>query len=74
MSTKRLQPVSSEWLRGLEELSEYLRGLDPRTIQTHLISQGLKSRATVGTVVYYHKKDVDNFLVKQSNKRIKNER
>lgn len=70
----KLQPVSSDWLRGLEDLSEYLRGIDHRTIKKHLLSQGLEPRATVGMVVYYHKKDVDNFLIKQQKRRIKNER
>ena len=67
MSKKGIQPVSSEWLRGIADLSEYLRGLDERTIRLHLLSKGLTPRGIIGNTEYYHKKDVDRFMTSHCN-------
>lgn len=67
MAKKGIQPVSSEWLRGIEDLSEYLRGLDERTIRKHLFAKGLQPRGIVGNTEYYHKKDVDRFMMNHCN-------
>lgn len=57
---REFRPIVSDWLKGKEGLSEYLGGIDIRTIDTHL--KALKPDAHLGKIMYYHKKSVDRFM------------
>ena len=59
---REFKPIASDWLKGKEGVSEYLGGVDIRTIEEHL--KGLTPDAHLGRVMYYHKKTIDRLMFK----------
>lgn len=57
---RELRPITSDWLRGKEELALYLGIEDVRTIDKYLGK--LLPDAHLGKMVYYHKRSVDRFM------------
>lgn len=57
---REFRPITSDWLRGKEELASYLGIEDSRTIDKYL--KGLIPDAHLGKIFYYHKKSVDRFM------------
>jgi hypothetical protein len=60
MTKKEFRPITSDWLRGKEELALYLGIEDVRTIDKYLGK--LLPDAHLGKMVYYHKRSVDRFM------------
>jgi hypothetical protein len=56
--------VVSPWLLGLQSLCEYLSLQDERTAKKYFIDRGLRPRSVMGKLCWYHKDDVDKFMIK----------
>lgn len=57
---REFRPITSDWLRGKEDLAAYLGIEDPRTVDKYL--GNLRPDAHLGKMVYYHKRSVDRFM------------
>lgn len=64
MAKENKKAVVTPWLLGLQSLCEYLGLRDERTAKKYLIARGLRPRSVMGTLCWFHKDDVDEFMVK----------
>lgn len=60
----KISVVVSPWLLGLQALCEYLGLQDKRTAKKWFIDRGLRPRSVMGNLCWYHKDDVDKFMIK----------
>jgi hypothetical protein len=58
-------PVAKCWLHGYAALMDYLEIKDKRTLKKEFLDKGLKGHA-MGGLIYYHVKEVDHFIFKNS--------
>lgn len=56
--------IVSPWLLGLQSLCEYLGLQDERTAKKYFKDRGLRPRSVMGKLCWYHKDDVDKFMIK----------
>lgn len=54
---------TSPWLLGRDALRQYLGNICNKTLENVFLKQGLYPRAAIGQLYFYHKDDVDNFLI-----------
>lgn len=61
-----MAPVTSPWLKGKDEVRAYLRGISEHTLED-MMKNGLRPRSSLGGKLnFYHKDDVDKWLVEHS--------
>ncbi len=60
----KISVVESPWLLGLQSLCVYLGLQDERTAKKWFIDRGLRPRSVMGKLCWYHKDDVDKFMIK----------
>lgn len=68
MSSKKMKKrsIATPLLLGMEDVCQYLGGIDERTFKKHFFDRGLHPRYSISQLNYYHIDDVNKFLAEHN--------